>query len=81
MDAAQLPQDDPKGSLLQRDEVLRDLVHEHQSLDAHVRELSSQSYLTPEQQLQEAALKKRKLAIKDRIEALLRAQGGAESTA
>jgi uncharacterized protein YdcH (DUF465 family) len=72
MDGAQLPQEQLKASLLQHDAAFRDLVHEHHALDEHVRQLASQSYLSPEQQAEEIALKKRKLAIKDRIEAALR---------
>jgi uncharacterized protein YdcH (DUF465 family) len=81
MDGAQLPQEQLKARLLQRDEDFRALVSEHQTLDEHVRRLSTLSYLTPEQQVEEAALKKRKLALKDRIEAALRAVSAVEGTA
>lgn len=72
MDAAQLQQD-AMNQLLQHDAMFRDLVHEHHALDEHVRQLASLSYLSPEQQAEEARLKKRKLVLKDRIEAALRA--------
>ena len=81
MDTAQLPQEQLKATLLQRDARFRDLVHEHQALDEHVKQLSSLGYLSPEQQVEQAALKKRKLILKDRIEALLRAGGAVEETA
>lgn len=74
MDSAQLPQDEKKTSLLQHDAAFRQLVDEHHILDEHVRQLASQSYLSHEEQLEEVALKKRKLALKDRIEAILRHQ-------
>lgn len=73
MDGAQLQQDALTDTLLQHDAVFRDLVHEHHALDEHVRQLASLSYLSPDQQAEEATLKKRKLALKDRIEAALRA--------
>lgn len=68
-------------SLLQHDAAFRDLVHEHHVLDEHVRQLSSLAYLTHQQQLEESALKKRKLALKDQIAARLREQNGAGRTA
>lgn len=80
MDSAQLPQDQLKSQLLQHDEAFRRLVQQHQNLDEHVRQLSSLSYLTVDQQAEEVALKKRKLALKDQMEAWLRANGsGSES--
>ena len=81
MDAAQLPQEQVKAALLQRDETFRSLVLEHQTLDEHLRQLASLSYLSTEQQVEAAALKKRKLALKDRIEAVLRAGAAVDGTA
>jgi uncharacterized protein YdcH (DUF465 family) len=51
-----------------------ELVSAHHRLDERLRRFSTVSYLTDQQQFEEAALKKRKLALKDRIEALRRAQ-------
>ena len=81
MDSAQLPQEQLKASLLQHDAAFRQLVDEHHHLDEHVRQLSTQAFLTNEQQIEEAALKKRKLALKDRIEAVLRQQSANAGTA
>ena len=70
---AQLPlDDDVKASLLQNDEAFRQLVSEHHALDEQIRRLSSLIYLSDQQQFEETALKKRKLALKDRIEAMVR---------
>jgi uncharacterized protein YdcH (DUF465 family) len=67
---AQLPvKDDVKAALLRSDEGFRQLVSEHHDLDEKIRQLSSLAYLTNQQQYEEAHLKKRKLALKDRIEA------------
>ena len=81
MDGAQLQQEEQKAALLQRDEAFRELVHEHHSLDEHVKQLTSQHYLTPDEQAEEILLKKRKLAVKDRIEAALRSSRMIEGTA
>ncbi|HSG00371.1 MAG TPA: YdcH family protein [Vicinamibacterales bacterium] len=74
----QLSQNDGvKEALLQSSEDFRQLVSEHQALDQQIRQLSSLSFLTDEQQYKEASLKKRKLALKDQIEAILREQRSA----
>jgi uncharacterized protein YdcH (DUF465 family) len=71
----QLSQNDGvKEALLQSSEDFRQLVSEHQALDQQIRHLSALSFLTDEQQYKEASLKKRKLALKDQIEAILREQ-------
>jgi len=61
-----------KEVLLGSDEHFRKLVLEHQSLDQQIHNLSSLPFLTDEQRYEEAALKKRKLALKDRMEAAMR---------
>ena len=69
---AQLSQDDVKAAPLDGDAALQQLVSEHHALDEEIRQLSSLSYLSHEQQFTEVALKKKKLALKDRISALVR---------
>jgi uncharacterized protein YdcH (DUF465 family) len=71
---AQLPHHDVKTALLQGDAEFQQLVSEHHALDEHIRRLATHSYPTLEQQFTEAALKKKKLALKDRIEAIVREQ-------
>jgi len=61
-----------RSSLLEQDDEFRQLVSEHHSLDEQVRHLSSASYLSHQQQLEEITLKKHKLALKDKIESILR---------
>lgn len=51
-------------------DTFRDLVTEHHRLDERIRQLSTFPYLTEQQQFEESALKKQKLALKDRIEAM-----------
>ncbi|MEZ5320391.1 MAG: YdcH family protein [Vicinamibacterales bacterium] len=64
--------DEVKSQLLEVSEPFRQLVTEHQALDDRIRQLATLSFLTDQQQYEEASLKKKKLAIKDRIEALVR---------
>jgi uncharacterized protein YdcH (DUF465 family) len=72
MSDAQLSQDeDVKNVLLRNDETFRQLVSQHHELDERIRQLSSSPHLSDQQQLDEIALKKQKLALKDRIAARL----------
>ena len=76
MDAELRLEDDVKASLLQTDEAFRQLVSEHQDLDERIRHLSSLAYHSNQQHYEEISLKKRKLALKDRIEAMMRSRYG-----
>jgi uncharacterized protein YdcH (DUF465 family) len=76
---AQLPHHDVKAARLQGDAEFQQLVSEHHALDEHLRRLSTYSFPSPELQFTEAALKKKKLALKDRIEAMVRGQSQADS--
>jgi hypothetical protein len=67
--------DEVKAELLQTNEAFRQLVSEHQALDEQIRNLTSVSFLSDQQQFEEISLKKRKLALKDRIEAMVRGTG------
>ena len=71
---AQLPDEKPdvKDMLLRTDQDFRQLVSEHHALDERIRQLSTIAYLTDQQRYEETALKKQKLALKDRIEAIVR---------
>jgi hypothetical protein len=64
---------DVKTVLLRTNDDFRNLVSEHQALDERVRHLSGIPHLSDQQQVEEIALKKRKLVLKDRIESMLRA--------
>ena len=65
---------DVKDVLLRTDETFRQLVSEHHRLDERIHQLSSLGHLTDQQQYERSHLKKQKLALKDRIEAILRSQ-------
>ena len=70
MNAAE-PQD-AKYLLLQRNDQYRALVEQHHQLDHQLHQFTDRHYLSPTEQLEEATLKKRKLALKDRMEAIAR---------
>jgi uncharacterized protein YdcH (DUF465 family) len=73
MAGAQLSPDDPvRTVLLESHEEFRQLVSEHHQLDERIQQLSSLAYLTDQQQFEEISLKKKKLALKDRIQSILR---------
>lgn len=61
-----------KERLLQTDEVFHNLAAEHHELEGRLHELTSKHFLSEPEQIEEVNLKKRKLAIKDRMEDILR---------
>jgi uncharacterized protein YdcH (DUF465 family) len=68
--------DELRRRLLESDEEFRQLATQHQDLDQRLRGLASKSYLTDAEQIEEMTLKKRKLQLKDRMEAILRRYRG-----
>lgn len=63
---------DLKLLLLETNSEFRELASTHQALDSRIRELESKPYLTTDEQIEESRLKKRKLQLKDRMEAIMR---------
>ena len=61
-----------KTLLLQQNDQYRQLADQHHQLDHRLNELSDKHYLSNTEQVEEAMLKKRKLALKDRMEAIAR---------
>jgi uncharacterized protein YdcH (DUF465 family) len=61
-----------KTLLLQQDDQFRQLAEQHHQLDHRLHELSEKNYLSSSEQLEAVTLKKRKLALKDRMEAMTR---------
>ena len=58
--------------LLQTDEEFRRLNTQHHELEERLQSLTSKSYLSDAEQLEETTLKKKKLSLKDRMEEILR---------
>jgi len=61
-----------KSFLPQRDGRYRQLNAEHHQLDHRLQELTEQPYLSTSEQLEDVTLKKRKLALKDLMEGMIR---------
>jgi uncharacterized protein YdcH (DUF465 family) len=61
-----------RNQLLQNDAEFRQLAAQHQDLDLRLNNLSSKTYLTDHEQVEETTLKKRKLHLKDRMEDIIR---------
>ena len=62
-----------KSLLLQSDDNYRQLVEQHHQLDDRLQALTDKHYLSSSEQIEEITLKKRKLALKDRMEEIARA--------
>ena len=73
---------DLKNLLLETNDEFRRLASRHHELDERLVQLESQHYLSNDEQLEEVTLKKKKLHLKDQMEAILRAyrQGHVHAT-
>lgn len=58
--------------LYEQNQEYRSLFDEHRSLESRLNELSSHRYLSDSEQMEEVTLKKKKLALKDKMQELLR---------
>jgi uncharacterized protein YdcH (DUF465 family) len=58
--------------LYEQNPEYRSLLDEHRSLEVRLTELSSHRYLSDTEQIEEVTLKKKKLAIKDKMQELVR---------
>lgn len=56
-----------RDELMKVDSKFRDLVHQHQSYEDRLNELSSLTYPSEEEQLEEINIKKLKLSLKDQM--------------
>lgn len=61
-----------KNLLLQENDNFRQLAEQHSQLDHRLHELTDKHYLSDTEQFEEVTLKKRKLALKDRMEEIAR---------
>jgi uncharacterized protein YdcH (DUF465 family) len=59
--------EETRARLVADNEEFRQLDQQHRELDKMLKELMKRKYLTAEDQLQEVELKKKKLALKDRM--------------
>lgn len=63
---------DLKSLLLQTNEEFHSLAAQHHELEDRLNQLVSKSHLSEPEQVEEVTLKKRKLQLKDRMEAIAR---------
>jgi len=73
--------DSLKEQLIASDPEFRELAREHGRYEQRLSELSSLQYPNDEEQLEEITLKKKKLAVKDQMHAIMQRYQKAESTA
>ncbi len=67
--------------LLETDGDFRRLHDEHQECEQRLEELSNKTLLSQDDEIEEKKIKIHKLALKDRMEQMVRAQDGARATA
>jgi uncharacterized protein YdcH (DUF465 family) len=60
-----------KDELLKSNPAFRDLIHQHQNFEQRLTELSSLTYPSDDEQIEESTLKKKKLMVKDAIYAMM----------
>lgn len=70
-----------KEQLIAIDPEFRELAREHGRYEQRLSELSSLQYPSDEEQLEEVTLKKKKLAVKDQMQAIMLKHQRAESAA
>ena len=61
-----------KNFLLQSDQQFRQLAEQHHQLDDRLHQLIEKHYLSTTEQFEEVTLTKKKLALKDRMESIVR---------
>jgi uncharacterized protein YdcH (DUF465 family) len=64
-----------KNLLLRSNDQYRQLAERHHQLDDRLHQLTEKHYLSDTEQFEEVTLKKRKLALKDEMEAMAREYG------
>ncbi len=63
--------DSLREELMTRDQEFRDLAREHGRYETRLHELAALAYPSDQEQMEEVTLKKKKLAVKDQMQAIL----------
>ena len=69
-----VPDHSLRHELLESDEEFRQLYEEHQGFEQRLERLNRQSLLSEEDELEAKSIKRHKLFLKDRMQAILRSQ-------
>jgi len=64
--------DELKHQMLESNDEFRQLATLHHNLDEQIHALATRPYLSQPEQLEEVTLKKKKLALKDQMEGMMR---------
>ena len=67
--------DPVRDELLKSNQAFSELVHQHEDFEKRLSELAHLSYPNDDEQIEEITLKKKKLAIKDEIYAMMQQHG------
>ena len=67
--------DDVKSQLMAENPAYRRIFVEHKELETRLSELSSRNYLLADEKIEAGLIKKRKLVLKDELEAIARQLG------
>jgi uncharacterized protein YdcH (DUF465 family) len=62
--------------LAENDPDFRRLLRKHQEFEKRLEDLQSRKFLTEQERVEETNIKKHKLALKDRMEEMIRQAGG-----
>jgi len=65
-----------KEELLRDSQTFRDLVHQHESYEERLTELTSLTYPNEDEQIEEVTIKKKKLNIKDEMYSMINDYAG-----
>ena len=60
-----------KDYLMENDRRFKELASEHQQFEQQLQTYSGKAFLTPDDQMQETMIKKKKLALKDQMQLLI----------
>ena len=60
-----------KDYLMENDQRFKELASEHQQFEQQLQTYSGKAFLTPDEQMQETMIKKKKLALKDQMQLLI----------
>jgi uncharacterized protein YdcH (DUF465 family) len=70
---------DVKAYLIENNQDFRQLVEQHQGYETQLQDFQGKPYLNEQEKLEETVLKKKKLALKDHMQALIQHHQGQQA--